>query len=435
MALTTWYSTGTVSVEGGSTTVTGANLFWGDEAIMPGDLFCDPAQPLVPPQRVRQVTSDNELELWAPWPGTTIADAPYEIRYVGIIERSTAQTRRVLEQLGDVKAYFDIQVGTLADRDAFNARPARFRVLVSDIGDGRAAIYSKNSSADGDWSEPAMFSGPAIELDVASVVDAPFGSEPDVTLSPRPGGYDMSFIIPEGMRLFPGATTTLPPDQPAQANFVPVEGGFRLDLAIPRGPTGDIDGVTPFWVSRLGADGDAEAARLGLNAQIAGDYELAQQPVSQSDAEAGVIAEIRSWSPERIAQAIAALAPAVPADVYRRANILGPVSQNGGVPTGGIIERGENANGTYVRWADGTQFCWGEARIDPTPNEVSSVTWIYPAVFVGTPGCQVTTYAASAVVVRPAMAASMTETQTDVNIIRTNSTQTGVGIMAMGRWF
>src|SRR5690554_1457273 len=196
MALVTWYSTGTVSVEGGSTTVTGANLFWGDEAIMPGDLFCDPAQPLVPPQRVKQVTGDQTLELWAPWPGATITDAPYEIRYVGIIERSTAQTRRVLEQLGDVKAYFDIQVDTLADRDAFNARPARFRVLVSDIGDGRAAIYSKKSSADGDWSEPAMFSGPAIELDVASVVDAPFGSEPDVTLSPRPGGYDMSFVIP-----------------------------------------------------------------------------------------------------------------------------------------------------------------------------------------------------------------------------------------------
>jgi hypothetical protein len=42
---------------------------------------------------------------------------------------------------------------------------------------------------------------------------------------------------------------------------------------------------------------------------------------------------------------------------YRRANILGTVSQSGGVPTGAVIERGSNANGEYVRFADGTQIC------------------------------------------------------------------------------
>jgi|GEM_PF-186807 len=39
-------------------------------------------------------------------------------------------------------------------------------------------------------------------------------------------------------------------------------------------------------------------------------------------------------------------------------NILGTVSQASGVPTGAIIERGSNANGDYVRWADGTQMAW-----------------------------------------------------------------------------
>jgi hypothetical protein len=43
-----------------------------------------------------------------------------------------------------------------------------------------------------------------------------------------------------------------------------------------------------------------------------------------------------------------------------RQNMLGGVSQNGGVPTGAVIETGTNANGTYVRWADGTQSCWGD---------------------------------------------------------------------------
>ncbi|MFG0506031.1 pyocin knob domain-containing protein [Pseudomonas putida] len=40
-------------------------------------------------------------------------------------------------------------------------------------------------------------------------------------------------------------------------------------------------------------------------------------------------------------------------------DILGVASQAGGVPTGAIIERGSNANGEYVRYADGTQICWG----------------------------------------------------------------------------
>ncbi len=42
---------------------------------------------------------------------------------------------------------------------------------------------------------------------------------------------------------------------------------------------------------------------------------------------------------------------------YKRSNILGTVSQAGGVPTGALIERGNNANGEYVRFADGSQKC------------------------------------------------------------------------------
>ncbi|WP_277594248.1 hypothetical protein [Pseudomonas chlororaphis] len=43
---------------------------------------------------------------------------------------------------------------------------------------------------------------------------------------------------------------------------------------------------------------------------------------------------------------------------YKRANILGTVSQSGGVPTGAIIERGTNANGDFIKFADGTMICW-----------------------------------------------------------------------------
>ena len=41
-------------------------------------------------------------------------------------------------------------------------------------------------------------------------------------------------------------------------------------------------------------------------------------------------------------------------EVYHTSNILGTVSQSGGVPTGAIIERGSNVNGEYTKYADGT---------------------------------------------------------------------------------
>lgn len=43
--------------------------------------------------------------------------------------------------------------------------------------------------------------------------------------------------------------------------------------------------------------------------------------------------------------------------LYTRHSLLDPVSQSGGTPTGGVIERGSTADGEYVRFADGTQIC------------------------------------------------------------------------------
>ncbi len=52
--------------------------------------------------------------------------------------------------------------------------------------------------------------------------------------------------------------------------------------------------------------------------------------------------------------------------VYGAGNLLGSVSQIAGVPTGAVIEAGENALGRYVRFADGTQICTGETTLDIT---------------------------------------------------------------------
>ncbi|MBN9333851.1 hypothetical protein [Devosia sp.] len=157
-ALPTRYNVGKASVAAGGTVVTpdGASWYgnaWGD------DLFFLASQPLVPPQRIEAANPDGTLTLAFPWPGTAATEEDYEIRYVGIIERSTAQSRRVLEQLGDVKAWADVFVATDADRLALespsNPLPAGRRVLVVEDG----LIWVKETSGYDDWLPPAAFKG------------------------------------------------------------------------------------------------------------------------------------------------------------------------------------------------------------------------------------------------------------------------------------
>jgi len=41
-------------------------------------------------------------------------------------------------------------------------------------------------------------------------------------------------------------------------------------------------------------------------------------------------------------------------------DVVGTVSQSGGIPTGAIMESGSNANGRYIKFSDGTLMQWME---------------------------------------------------------------------------
>lgn len=60
---------------------------------------------------------------------------------------------------------------------------------------------------------------------------------------------------------------------------------------------------------------------------------------------------------------------------YQKSSILGTVSQSAGVPTGAIIETGTNANGRYIKYADGRLSC--------TQTVLANAT-LTPGQFVGT---------------------------------------------------
>ena len=52
--------------------------------------------------------------------------------------------------------------------------------------------------------------------------------------------------------------------------------------------------------------------------------------------------------------------------VFGRANLLGTVSQSGGVPTGAVIEEGSNGTGRWTKFADGTLLMQRTVSVDVT---------------------------------------------------------------------
>ncbi|CDI08742.1 gp53-like domain-containing protein [Agrobacterium pusense] len=196
MANTTWYGDGTATVAVGSRTVTGTDTGWLTEVagltpIKVGDKFgIHVGRPIV----IEQIISDTELLLADDWPGPAQTDAPYKVELTSPTIAAVEAMRRLLASLsnGNLDSLSEISVGTddipigigpgvfgtinkaalvqgvqydawvanLAGRAAYNGAAAGFSVLVIDIGDGRSALYFKNSATSGDWSAPSYITGP-----------------------------------------------------------------------------------------------------------------------------------------------------------------------------------------------------------------------------------------------------------------------------------
>ncbi len=78
--------------------------------------------------------------------------------------------------------------------------------------------------------------------------------------------------------------------------------------------------------------------------------------------------------------------------LFGRRNVLGAVSQAAGVPTGGLLERGSNANGEFVRFADGTLICTrtnlSAANASTAVGSLfasANIAWTFPAAFAAAP--------------------------------------------------
>ena len=128
-------------------------------------------------------------------------------------------------------------------------------------------------------------------------------------------------------------------------------------------------------------------------------------------------------------------------DVYAEGNILGTVSQTAGVPTGSILEKGSDANGEYVRYADGTQICWNYAAGNLAANDATgslfrtaaTTTWTFPVAFIAAPVVTGSTDTS----VRWVSVGTATTTNAVFRHYAaiTSATTIGTTLMAIGRWY
>lgn len=124
-------------------------------------------------------------------------------------------------------------------------------------------------------------------------------------------------------------------------------------------------------------------------------------------------------------------------------NVVGTVSQSGGVPTGGIIQRGSNANGEFVRFADGTQICVISAsQVIAMTSNVSgfftvAIGWTFPAAFSVAPVVTPTARLFGAVIPCAMGDASTTECNYFPLSLSSASPPGAVSlrVSAIGRWF
>jgi hypothetical protein len=126
---------------------------------------------------------------------------------------------------------------------------------------------------------------------------------------------------------------------------------------------------------------------------------------------------------------------------YDQQNILGTVSQSGGVPTGAIIERGENGNGEYIKFADGTMICKNVLSYTAALVALGSLyantgleLWTFPAEFAERP----VVTASDTGSVNVWFHCSAATADADLRVFSYTASITGtryIDILAVGRWF
>ncbi|MHC8386753.1 phage tail protein [Pseudomonas sp. MDT2-39-1] len=210
-------------------------------------------------------------------------------------------------------------------------------------------------------------------------------------------------------------------------------------LPASKGGTGISD--LSVFIQTLLNDQDAAAGRGTLVAARSG-------PNSDITSLAGLTTALSVTQGGTGVATIAALLAALQAaGAYGKSNVVGTVSQSGGVPTGAIVESGSNTNGTYTKFADGTMICkhdlyvtgaWAiNAAIGPLFYNSTPLGLSYPINFSTPPIVQMTLSTSGGAQWLFVGSAATTSSTPSYHTISAVSTTAAVRLsyIAIGRWY
>lgn len=335
--LPTSYNTGTVTLGAGSTTVTGTGTSWVAAGVEPGDLFWAAGLSV----RIAAVNSATSLTLAYAWPGAALSGANYEVRYTPDITRALASARDMLSLL------------TNGNLSSLSGLVTAANKLPYYTGAGTAALTDITSQA------RSLLASTALSGSGANAVLNGLMTGSGVVAS----GYDTTagrlWTNSAGGMFGWGATGSalecLELDNPALASGI-----YRLSTTY--------SGSGPMPAVFVGQPCIMRVERYGSTS-------LSQTMYRSSDALG--LGTWRRFHSGGIWQAWRQIAAS---------STIGTVAQSGGIATGSLFERNSNANGEYIRLADGTQICTStDISVSRVNDDVLSTTWTYPAVFASTP--------------------------------------------------
>ncbi|WP_076702644.1 hypothetical protein [Salipiger abyssi] len=332
-----WYRTGTVSVSTGSNTVTGSGTAWvanakvGEEfRLLNGDGY-----------EIEAIVSDTELTLARNFTGSTQSGQSYEI--VPIKGFLKAAYDALQSGISTINGHID---GALSGRfgDGSAGAPAISFLSNTSTGLYRAAANQMGLATNGIRRVLLTTSEMQVDVPITGSAVQSDDVDHDLTKLMKVGAFglgDTAAALSGGDNLS---------DRDMQSGFYSFGGTTQ-----PGGPESlpyaysmlahkNFTGRRRFLVYR---DGSTQAECFAWIGEQQGDNSIL-------------------W--HRI--------------VTQETGVVGAVAQTAGTPTGKIIERGSNASGEYVKFADGTMQCWRIVNHDLDDGQGQD--WSFPVTFVGT---------------------------------------------------
>jgi len=387
-----WYRTGTINLTNGSTALTGTGTAWVAN-VSPGMMVVYDRQII---GEVAAVVSDTSITLATAYAGTTISGGAYAIANLGAVRDG------LIAAVNDALAVFQAaQDGALSGRFGDGTVSEPGIAFLSDINTGFRRPAADQISMVTGGAQRALLSSTALNLTVPITGSAVQSSPTDAT-----------------------------------AGRVLTVGAFGLGAVGTPANLADLDAITtPAGFHRVI---NTAAGTFPEGASLFG------------------VMQVERYSPSDIVQTYKPItADAIYTRrytggawqswgrIYTQASLLGTVSQSGGVPTGAVIERGSNANGDYVRFADGTQICWHTLTIGAINvaegagfASAAAVNWTFPAAFAAgtTPAVTGASPNVGRGWVSPFLSSNTLCSVLGLRLVSTTSSSQ-FRVTALGRWF